>query len=573
MTVLLDPCVSTEVELARGILRQLPSECASIRNTWLRVGAALKGIHPDLYTLFDQWSKQSDNYGGTAEMWESLDGTGLGSLQSLAAQYGLQPESVPRKPVIKIGPDLDRLIPELEKVLARADNVYQRGGLVTLSSDVDPPPNSIVSSTSTKAVALRPQALPERLAQVADFERWSAQKKGYVPCAISQDLANQLAARGYWPTLPKLTGIVPSPVLLPNGSVLTEPGYNWQCGLYLDCGDHFPDLLSVAQSVDLLNDLIADFPFAEPCHRAAWIAMLLSLFGQFACGGNAPLFLIDANVCGCGKTLLVDAALAVFESRAAGKVGAPASDEEWRKLISTIAIQSWSYAVFDNVAGRFGSASFERALTTTRWQDRKLGSNTEIDVPLHVVWIATGNNAHLSSKDMARRTIHIRLETPLENPQLRTEFAHRNLLAYVRQHRTTLAMAALTILKAYHDAGRPNPLPEIGSFVEWSNLIRSAVVWAGWDDPCVSSQRLVEDDEGTQILRDLLNAWPKPCTSAEAVSLAAEDAKLRLAIESATGGKYSSQALGAFIRSARKRVIDGKRFVPGSSRKWHVEII
>ncbi|WP_172992258.1 PriCT-2 domain-containing protein [Lacipirellula parvula] len=566
--------MAVEASQAREILPLLPPESASVYSTWRSVAAGLKGIgDPTLYKDFYDWSRQAANFGGCRELWDGLTGTGLAGLLKVAEQFGVRPQSTGRKPCLRLTPELDTVIPALEAIAAKADGVYQRGGLVALSRDVDPPANSIVASTSTKTITLRSQALPERLAQIANFEKWSAQKRDWIRCSVSQDLANQLVARGYWPNVPKLSGIVPSAVLLPDGSILTTPGYDKESGLYLDSQDKYPAMPSVADAVDLINSVVVDFPFESPCHQAAWVAMLLSLFGQYACGGNAPLFLIDANVCGCGKGLLVDAALGIYDSHTAGKVGAPTNDDEWRKLISTIAAQSWSYAVFDNVVGRFGGSSFERALTTTRWQDRRLGLNEDIDMPLHVIWVATGNNCHLASKDMARRTVHIRLESPLENPQLRTTFVHSNLLKYVRENRTTLAMAALAILKGYVDAGKPNQLPDIGSFAEWSGLVRSAVVWAGWTDPCVSSARLIEDDEGTQLLRELLNAWPGPSTSAEAVSLAAEDAKLRLAIESVTGGRYNSQALGVFLRSVKKTVVDDKRFVPAPGRRWQVEKI
>ena len=104
-------------------------------------------------------------------------------------------------------------------------------------------------------------------------------------------------------------------------------------------------------------------------------------------------------------------------------------------------------------------------------------------VPLFATWYATGNNIVLAA-DTARRTLHIRLESPEENPEERSGFRHADLLTWVPRQRPRLAIAAVTILAAYCAAGRPNmKLKPWGSFEAWSALIRQAVVWAGSPEP------------------------------------------------------------------------------------------
>ena len=51
-------------------------------------------------------------------------------------------------------------------------------------------------------------------------------------------------------------------------------------------------------------------------------------------------------------------------------------------------------------------------------------SNRHIDVPLRIVWFATFNNATLST-DTIRRSLHIRLESLLEQPEEQATFAIR----------------------------------------------------------------------------------------------------------------------------------------------------
>ncbi|MCP4783280.1 MAG: hypothetical protein GY878_06995 [Fuerstiella sp.] len=100
-----------------------------------------------------------------------------------------------------------------------------------------------------------------------------------------------------------------------------------------------------------------------------------------------------------------------------------------------------------------------------------------------MTWLASGNNVILEA-DTARRVCHIRLQSPLENPEDRDGFKHPDIRKHVRANRARLLCAALTILRSYIAAGRPDQkLKPWGSFEDWSDLVRSAVVYAGLPDP------------------------------------------------------------------------------------------
>jgi hypothetical protein len=164
--------------------------------------------------------------------------------------------------------------------------------------------------------------------------------------------------------------------------------------------------------------------------------------------------------------------------------------------------------VFDNVSGTFGGPVLDAALTAPSWKDRILGGNRMCDVPLYVAWYATGNNVVLGA-DLPRRVCHVRLESPLERPELRKDFTHKNLLAFVRKNRRKLLGAALTILRAYCAAGKPDmDLPAWGSFDGWSDLVRAAVVWCGMPDPGETRMLLQERSDTTvEGMTLLLRGW------------------------------------------------------------------
>src|SRR5262249_53126029 len=114
---------------------------------------------------------------------------------------------------------------------------------------------------------------------------------------------------------------------------------------------------------------------------------------------------------------------------------------------------------------------------------RLLGVNRMAEGPLYMSWYATGNNVAIAA-DTARRVCHVRLESPEERPEERQGFRHPHLLNWVGEQRARLLTAALTILRGYCAAGRPDQgLPAWGSFEGWSALVRSAIVWVNMPDP------------------------------------------------------------------------------------------
>ncbi len=146
--------------------------------------------------------------------------------------------------------------------------------------------------------------------------------------------------------------------------------------------------------------------------------------------------------------------------------------------------------LIDNVSGVFGSATLDRALTAHTWRDRLLGSNDQVEIPLQVTWMATGNNVVLAG-DTPRRCLHVRLDSPEERPERRTRCRPPRLLSWVRRERGRLRPAALTLLRGYVEAGRPDQgLPGWGSYESWSDVVRSAIVWLELPDPAETREDL-----------------------------------------------------------------------------------
>jgi hypothetical protein len=297
----------------------------------------------------------------------------------------------------------------------------------------------------------------------------------------------------------------------------------------------------------------------------------LTPLARFAFAGPTPLFLVDANVRAAGKGLLLDCISRIVTGERFTIAAYTDDEDELRKRITSLALAGDRLVLFDNLEGKFGNAVLDAALTGTAWKDRLLGVNRMAEAPLYMSWYATGNNVAIAA-DTARRVCHVRLESPEERPEERRDFRHPDLLAWVGAHRGRLLGAALTVLRGYCVAGRPDMgLPAWGSFEGWSALVRSAVVWAGLPDPGQTRLLLQEQADVTaENMAVVLACWEKldpgrrGLTAAEVIHLlykAPPDpdchGDLKAALE-ALLGRPDSRGLGNRLRAYRRRVFQGR---------------
>ncbi len=362
-----------------------------------------------------------------------------------------------------------------------------------------------------------------------------------------------------------------------------------------------PDKAEAMRALRFLAEPFRDFPYAKECHRYVPIAAALTLLGRPAIVGACPAFLFDASTRGSGKTLQADAVSLIATGRTTAKMNYPVNDEELEKVLAAYALRGASLVNFDNVARHFGGAAIDRCLTAEDTVELRILGKSEIPtLKWRAVIVATGNNLTLSG-DTARRVLMCRLESPLENPEDRPEqdFAHPDLLGWVRSNRPSLVWAGLCVLRAYFVAGRPDMgVKRWGSFGPWSALIPPAIVYAGGEDP-MQARPTVEGNEDPEkaalsvVLRELRRFDPSGLgvTAKSLVSSlytqerikgqASRDQweDLREAIEALAPAKPGqppdTRALGKVLAHAKGRVIGGLRLVAVSSQggvlKWRVE--
>ena len=127
-------------------------------------------------------------------------------------------------------------------------------------------------------------------------------------------VVRDILSRPTWAGLPELRGIIETPVLSRDGEVVTTPGYQAQTLLWYQPDPDLelppiperPTASNVTAAVELLGEVICDFPFDSRGSRANALALILLPFVREFIKGPTPLHVIDATTPGSGKGLLAD---------------------------------------------------------------------------------------------------------------------------------------------------------------------------------------------------------------------------------------------------------------------------
>lgn len=478
--------------------------------------------------------------------------------------------------------------------------IYQRAGdLVSVKVD------ERVKLTGIRWPPGEPRIMPlsgaslrENIDLVSEWERYDSRDGAWKTARVPRDIVENIMGRGEW-DFRTLTMVFETPTMRIDGSLVDKPGWDDTTGIFFmpKPGESWnipqnPTANDIKAAKVALEEVHCDFPFEKPCHRGAAVAGILSLLTGLTFT-NRPLFLWDANVRGAGKTLGADVSCIIATGRDFPKMVQGADDSEDRKRITALAMIGARAVLVDNIVGKFGNAAIDAALTANGvWEDRLLAQNKTWKGPLFLTWFASGNNVEVHG-DLARRVIPIRMLSEEERPERRTGFKHADLRAWAKSNRVRLATAGLTLLRGFVNAGRPDQkLFNFGSFEEWSELIRNAVVWADFDDPCKGNEDIQEKaDTDVLAFSAVLQSWyalfkEVPYTLAKIARLTPEegDDKLPNLIDALTnlapndkGGGWNIRKAAWSFRRYEKRVIKGLRLEQCAETKtgaaWKVKVM
>lgn len=298
-------------------------------------------------------------------------------------------------------------------------------------------------------------------------------------CVPPDRIEGDIKALKPWDGIPELGVLSQCPSLRPDGSFATEIGYDAATQTYITQGP-WPvwDDADGRPLAYLRDELLGDFCFEDESSAANALGLIIVPFLRGVIDGPTPIHYVDAPVPGSGKTKLVRACLYA----ACGKVpltSLPVREEEVKKSITSYLLEGLQAVFWDNVDRKIDSATFATATTSERYHDRALGTNTVIDVPIKCIWAVTCNNGELN-KDIARRSVWIRLNPRRSDPENRTGFKHWPIEAFCRANRPKLVAACCAAIKEWVDAGRPLMKgKQMGSYESYGEIVGGVLAVGG----------------------------------------------------------------------------------------------
>ena len=489
------------------------------------------------------------------------------------------------RPVLDVVPgEIDQLATAAEAALRESGlPIFQRGDSIVVPVSHDVP---AAHGRMTVAAGLKELSTPgmiDHMAQAAIFQHWNQRKNKMVPCNPPALAAGVILSRsGQW-SLPSIAGVITTPTLRPNGSLLASPGYDPDTRFY-----HVPDpalrlshlpakptRADAEKALALLDSLLTEFGFVAPVDRSVALSALMTpvLRGMIPA---APLHGIRASTAGSGKTFLVDLASAIATARPCPVLAAGEKDEETEKRLVGALLAAYPIVSIDNVNGELGGDLLNQAIEHPLVRLRVLGDSDIVEIECRATFFATGNGLRVRG-DMTRRTIICSLDAGVERPELR-EFKH-DPLQRILADRGAYVAAVLTIIRAYLAAGQPDRIkPAVASFPDWSNTVRSALVWLGKPDPVATMEQAREDDPELSELRQVIGAWHEhfqdtPCAVRNIVERAFEQdhdergsaypirPDLRDAVTAIAGerGGVNARKLGKWLLKHEGRIVRVKK--------------
>jgi hypothetical protein len=412
-----------------------------------------------------------------------------------------------------------------------------------------------------------PAAMASLLAHTTYTFRLETASKGrqerreFTPEAVT--LAAVLKPRN-WPGLPVLNGIIGSPVLRPDGTLLTAQGYDRSTGLYLASRVRLPkiperpDEKLVAWARDaLLGRLLANFPWAAEADKANYLAMLVTqIIRRWLRGAPVPLAMITSTDASAGKTLLATIPGTLF-----GYVSVTWTDDETelRKQLTTVMLDQAGVIGFDNVPRGtvVRSATLSKLLTDRTWGDRLLGGNVLGRFANDRLWVVTGNNLRIGG-DNRTRAVLVALE-PGPHPERRSGFVIPDLEAWIEEPASQkLILTALLVLVADWSAAGcpPADVVPMRQFTSWARAAGGLLAHHGVEGFLGNAGELESMDDDDADWAEFLARWAsifgRNAVTAEQLCKTAWDDRWGGIFPTAKGGQaITSRGLGRRLTGIR----------------------
>ncbi|MEV6604740.1 hypothetical protein [Kutzneria sp. NPDC051319] len=383
----------------------------------------------------------------------------------------------------------------------------------------------------------------------------------------------------YWPGVRPLLGIVGSPVLRPDGTLLQTTGYDPATGLYYAPKISVPPIPAepTAEQVTearafVLGQLLRDFPFVDTADKANHVGLLLAPILRPYLRCLTPFGLISATTQSSGKTLLAEILGYLYGSKTL--VWRKGDDAELEKSITSALHAPAPIMLWDNIAegGIVASAVLAQLLTSPEWSARMLGSSgAGFSATNDRLWLATGNNIRLGG-DMATRTVLVRLDPNDPHPDQRDQsgfgIPHLDSWLKVPENRTTVLRHLLILVMDWIGAGAPRSGHTMRQFTSWAQATGGVLAHHGIDGFLDNLAEVREADDENAEWVAFLARWHEINGS---TPLSARALRMQAEID-LVGGQPVDPFEGAFLTDDLGRPPSAKslgRTLTGHVGRWH----
>jgi putative DNA primase/helicase len=485
------------------------------------------------------------------------------------------PERVQRRelPRIQVRPGLGALAVDEAEAALVASNVpiFERGGRlvepIVKERDAAGGRTALVTSFANLSEHKLAYLLNKR---VAIFEHMDNRKRKLVEIDPPSLVTATLISLKQW-KLPTVAGIIAAPSLRPDGSILSKPGYDpatrlW-CAAHLDL-PHIPEQPTKQQAeaaLELLLELLSEFPFVTPVDRAVGLAglMMPTLRAAFEL---APMILVSAHEIANGKSYYVDVSSTIATGRAAPVITACKLVEEMEKRLGAVLLEAPPIVSLDNLSTDIEGDLLAQISTQKIIKIRILGRSEMPECDFRGTLFVTGNNISPVG-DMVRRLLTSNFDAKVERPELRT--FRSDPIASVLADRGKYVAAILTIARGYLAAGasRPRDLPPLASYGQWERFVRLPLIWLGQADPVSCMEQARNQDPQRAVASGILRHWRDhfgtgiPVKASELVTAAVGSSELRELLMEVAGFKdqIDPLRLGHWLKSISGRIFGGLR--------------
>jgi putative DNA primase/helicase len=327
--------------------------------------------------------------------------------------------------------------------------------------------------------------------------------------------------------VPRVDLVVESPRFLPDGRLITTPGYHAEGRIYYAPPGELADISvpdrptadDMEWALDmLLENMLRDFVFKSQASKANALALTLLPFVRPMIAGPTPLHHIGAATEGTGKSLLATTIAYPALGREINNSPQKEDEAEWRKASTSMLMSGVSHFFIDNMYNPLGwddvplpvdSGTLAMLLTAPFYCDRILGGNKEARIRIHTVFMSSGNNVFFS-RELTRRIVPIDLLAATENPSLRTGFRHDPLIeAFVAPRRQDLLHACLLLCQNWIAMGKPPGKQVMGRYEGYARTLGGILDCCGVKGFLANRSKMIGKNTESTRWQALVTQWEK----------------------------------------------------------------